>query len=143
MDNYAKGRRCPVCKYKTEKKVLNFLELKLPGVFEHQRPVVELDDRRRKFDFGSENKKLIIEIDGRQHWGQHRLFNKTLSLEEIQSVDRDKEIWAKENGYTLLRFLQEPIWKGSYDWEGCMLYHILKKYDTPQVLHCGEGWSEF
>ena len=64
------------------------------------------------FDFVIEERKIIIELDGKQHFEQ---------IGKWQSPEKTKEIkykmkCANENGFSIIRILQEDVFKNKYDW---------------------------
>jgi len=65
------------------------------------------------YDFVIEEKKIIIEIDGPQHFKQ--ISNWTSPEIQIEK-DKYKIKCANENGYSIIRLLQEDILKDNYDW---------------------------
>ena len=65
------------------------------------------------FDFVIEEKKIIIEIDGPQHFKQ--ISNWTSPEIQIEK-DKYKINCANENEYSVIRLLQEDILKDKFDW---------------------------
>jgi len=51
------------------------------------------------YDFLFRNKRLILELDGNYH-----------ETEKQQLQDLRKEVFAKKQGYTLIRFKNEEVW---------------------------------
>ncbi|AQM72982.1 restriction endonuclease [Noumeavirus] len=124
------GRWCSKCKRKTEAKLFSFLE-------EHFKdPIYQLKvswcknpetDKYLLFDFCVS--KTIIELDGAQHYRQ---ISNWKSPEEQQKSDRFKEEQAIQNGYSVLRILQEDVWNDKIDWKKLLLEHV-KDYEKPIV----------
>jgi very-short-patch-repair endonuclease len=85
-----------------------------------------MNKRHLPFDFCSMIYKIIIEIDGRQHFEQVRNWD---SLEFIQARDKYKEICAKENGFIVYRILQTDIWYDRNNWKE-LLHKFLIPYLT-------------
>jgi very-short-patch-repair endonuclease len=100
------GHGCPHCINKTEHKFLVMLLEKCPTI-QHQFKVKWC---KRKlclpFDFVIEDKKIIIELDGEQHYKQ--VANWT-APEIQQEVDAYKMKMANENGYSVIRVLQQSV----------------------------------
>nr|WNL49517.1 hypothetical protein MarFTMF_001 [Marseillevirus sp.] len=71
--------------------------------------------------------KTIIELDGRQHYEQ---VSNWQSPELIQKSDRYKEECAIQNGYSVLRILQDDVWSDKIDWKKLLLEHI-KDHEIP------------
>lgn len=65
------------------------------------------------FDFVIEERKIIIELDGKQHFEQ---IGNWLSPEETRKNDIFKMKCANENGFSIIRILQKDIYKNKYDW---------------------------
>nr|WNL49532.1 restriction endonuclease [Marseillevirus sp.] len=128
LNSISSGRWCPKCKNKTEAKLLKFLEENFEDPI-HQFKVSWCKnpetDKFLPFDFCVS--KTIIELDGRQHYKQVMNWK---SPEEQQKSDRYKEKQAIQNGYSVLRILQEDVWEDKIDWEKLLLEHI-KDYETP------------
>ncbi len=65
------------------------------------------------FDFVLEDIKIIIELDGGQHFKQVRDWK---SPEEQQKIDKYKMDCANNNGFSVIRILQEDVFSDSYNW---------------------------
>lgn len=65
------------------------------------------------FDFCIEEYKIIIELDGPQHFKQIMNWK---SPEEQQETDLYKEKCANDNGYCVIRILQNDVLNDNYDW---------------------------
>jgi very-short-patch-repair endonuclease len=65
------------------------------------------------FDFCIPEYKIIIELDGRQHFQQVRNWS---SPEEQFENDKFKEKCANNNGYSVIRLLQEDVFHDTYEW---------------------------
>lgn len=117
-----KGSWCPKCRYKTEKKVLKFLEEHFSSVFYQLRVNWCRSEKTGKFlPFDFCIGKTIIELDGPQHFRQ---VSNWQPPEITQASDRYKEEKAKENGYRVVRLVQEDIWKDSFDWKGFLMKEL-------------------
>ena len=64
------------------------------------------------FDFCIEELKIILELDGRQHFEQVMNWK---TPEEQYENDKYKEKCANENGYSIIRLLQEDVFNEKYD----------------------------
>nr|WNL50039.1 hypothetical protein MarFTMF_523 [Marseillevirus sp.] len=119
---------CPKCKNKTETKLLSFLEEHFEEPM-HQFKVSWCKNPEKNtflpFDFCVS--KTIIELDGRQHYEQ---VSNWQSPELIQKSDRYKEECAIQNGYSVLRILQDDVWSDKIDWKKLLLEHI-KDHEIP------------
>ena len=118
---------CPMCKNKTEKMFLKWFENEYDHVIKHQAKFEWCKDKRYlPFDFSIESLKLIIEIDGPQHYRQ---VSNWQSPEITQARDKYKTQKALENGYTVIRILQEDIFKNVVGWGNELVVTIaLKTY---------------
>ena len=65
------------------------------------------------FDYCIEESKIIIELDGPQHFRQVSNWS---SPEKQFKNDKYKEKCANENGYSIIRLLQEDVLYDRYDW---------------------------
>ena len=110
-----KGAWCRFCNNKTETLLKEFLESNCDVLvtdqskFEWCKKITYLP-----FDFCIEEYKLIIELDGMQHFKQISNWN---SPEETQQNDLYKMRCANANGYSVLRICQETVWYDNDDWQ--------------------------
>lgn len=117
------GNWCPVCKHKTEKKLLEFLETKYKSViFQPKFSWCKNPETGRilPFDFCVGN--VIVELDGDQHFKEVKYW-KTCPA-KIQERDRLKEKLAEENGYKVVRMIQNDVWRDKGDWKSLMVRKI-------------------
>lgn len=134
VENVTQGTWCNCVNNKTENKLYNWLKETKYNVEKQQnyKWCKNLETNRYlPFDFVIEQYKIIIELDGRQHMEQ--VFN-WKSPEEIQKKDAYKMNKALENGYSVIRLLQEDVWKDKNNWNIKLLENI-KKYDIPQCIY--------
>jgi very-short-patch-repair endonuclease len=75
------------------------------------------------YDFCIEEYKIIIELDGAQHFRQVRNWT---SPEKQFENDKYKEKCANENGYSIIRLLQEDVLNDKYDWKNELINNIEK-----------------
>ena len=89
------------------------------------------------FDFCIEKYKIIIELDGLQHFKYVKNWNN--NPEEARLKDIYKMNRALENGYSVIRMLQEDVYYNKYTWKVPLILAI-KKYPTPQIIYlCKNG----
>lgn len=129
---------CPLCKNKTESKFKHYIHGKYPQYKLKYQPRYEWCrggkiNRTLPFDFAIEELKIIIEIDGRQHFEQVKNWQ---TPEHNLERDLYKMKKAKENSYTIIRIIQEDIYLDNNNWQE-KLDANLKKYDIPQVICIG------
>jgi len=81
-------------------------------VFEREKTFSDLRRGKYRYDFYIPNcggKKVLIEVDGEQHFNQIKHFQKTRSdFKKTQEHDRRKNSYALAHGYTLIRI---PYWR--------------------------------
>jgi very-short-patch-repair endonuclease len=111
--NIKSGHWCPTCKFKTEKKLLEILQPIYSSIERQLRVQWCKNILCLPFDFAIQVKKVIIELDGRQHFKQVANWQ---SPQDQFERDLFKQSCANENGYSTIRILQEDVWKDKYDW---------------------------
>jgi very-short-patch-repair endonuclease len=114
-NNIINGRWCPNCVNKTEQKLYEQL-IKIYKTLGKQLRVEWCKNKNNKylpFDFVLEEHKIIIELDGLQHFEQ---ISHWLSPKERQCLDKYKMDVANKNGYSVIRILQEDVYEDKYDW---------------------------
>ena len=132
-DSHLRGRGCPTCYNKTEKKVYDDLINHYPGLtFQFKANWCKSPETGRyfPFDFCIEEKSVIIELDGGQHFEDVK--NWKSSFEDRHRVDLVKQVAANENGFRVIRLMQEDVWSDKYDWLTELLGNI--EYDTKQNI---------
>jgi len=107
------GTWCPWCVNKTEDKLNQILILKYPSLITQFKQDWCKRIRNLPFDFCIPEYKIIIELDGRQHFQQVSNWS---NPEEQQDNDKFKEKCANDNGYSVIRLLQEDVYNDTYDW---------------------------
>ena len=76
---------------------------------------------------------ILIENDGAQHYKDVPLFNKTMSLSDIQERDDYKTKCALDNDYSIIRLVQQNVFA---DWENGKtewLDHLLEAIESIRV----------
>lgn len=132
------GRWCPLCVNKTETILLN--ALREHGYFvEYQ---VKRDwcvnaqtGYKLPYDFMINQYKLIIELDGRQHFDQVLNWDPP---EKTQATDKFKMGRANENGYTIIRLLQEDVLRNNYNWWNTLENHLYI-HEVPARIYLSRG----
>ena len=122
--NALSGFWCPRCKNKSEAKVLKYLQAEYPDCktqLRYEWARFSKTNNIMPFDFGLEEEKILIELDGIQHfeqvsnWGSH---------EDIREKDVEKTKKAVEAGYSVIHIFQEEVWKDVYDWKETLRGHV-------------------
>lgn len=129
---------CPTCKNKTEKKlhkwlVENFSRVKYQSNFEWCKNTKT--DRYLPFDFLLDDMKIIIELDGDQHF---RTCGNWKSHHDTRKIDVYKMYQALNNGYTVIRILQMDVLLDKNDWE-LTLKNAIYLYDEPEIVIISDG----
>ena len=131
----------------TEIKTLNWLKERFPSLLEISKEwSPNWFEKKLRFDITIHNFKLIIEIDGPQHFSFNNriknVFNKKMTTEERIERDIHKMKKANENGYSVIRIIQEDIWFDKNNWEN-NLFAAIKSYDTPtNIFICSNNEYE-
>lgn len=105
-----RGEWCPLCKNKSEAKLFEYLKNLFPNT------IREFNEKwmgRLRYDFLIPELKLIIELDGEQHFEQ--IMN-WASPEHQLVNDVYKTKLANENGYTIIRLLQKEVFYNKIEW---------------------------
>ena len=145
LDNMTlKNRWCPKCVNKTESDIYGYLIGKYANIkqqVEYNWCVNPYTLRYLPYDFSLEDYKIIIEVDGRQH------FITTLNWTNLE-VTRNRDIYkmkiALENGYTIIRIPQEDIQHNLRKWKE-KLQLAIKKYEKPTIIYltCEHLYKDF
>jgi len=119
---------CPLCVNKTEGKLYEILKQSYPSITTQFKQEWCKKISYLPFDFCIPEYKIIIELDGPQHFRQ--VSNWSSPKEQLEN-DKYKEKYANDNGYSIIRILQEDVFYDTYDWstELCETIEELKKGD--------------
>ena len=104
---------CPYCINKTEQKLFEKLFLIYPELIQQYKVEWCKNITYLPFDFCIEEYKIIIELDGMQHFEQVSNWN---CPKENQERDKFKMKCANENNYSVIRILQEDVFYDTFDW---------------------------
>lgn len=132
------GRWCSLCVRKTEAKLFEWLKENYPGKVKREAKFDWCRNRKTgrhlPFDFCFEEEKILIELDGAQHFRQ--VYN-WAPPEATQIRDRYKERKANENGYTVIRLLQEDVLyeKACKEWRILLKKSINRPRNNPEVVY--------
>ena len=122
---------CSYCKNKTEQIFLTWFEKIYELEIKHQFKFTWL--KKHPFDFVIEEYKLIIEIDGIQHFEQ---VSNWKSPEENFKNDEHKIKNAFKNGYSIIRIFQEDIYNNKNEWD-IQIKKAIKLYEAPKQIFIG------
>ena len=128
---------CPHCVNKTEQMFKEWFETKYEYGLDSQKRFKWCKNPETKrilpFDFCIPDLKLIIEIDGDQHFRQ--VWNwKAPELQQERDVF--KMNLALDNGYTIIRIYQPDIYLNRNNWD-TETEEAIKKYDEPEIICIG------
>jgi very-short-patch-repair endonuclease len=127
-NSHLSGQGCPCCINKTEGKILEKLTQIYPTIIRQFKQEWCKKIKNLPFDFCIQEYKIIIELDGPQHFQQ---ISNWSSAEEQFENDKYKEKCANDNGYSVIRILQEDVFYDTYDWlkELCETIEEIKNGD--------------
>jgi len=130
LSHITDGSWCPNCRYKTEEKLTKILkeiypQIKTQAKFDWCKNIKNLP-----FDFCLEEQKIILECDGENHWIQ---VSKWKTPEHNKARDLYKMKCANENGYSIIRIVQEDVFKDKYNWLQELLENIDKIISEKRV----------
>ena len=114
---------CSFCVNKTELKLLNELKIFYPEIQTQFRVDWCKNKYSLPFDFVIHDLKIIIELDGIQHFKQ---ISNWKMPEEQQKIDLYKTKCANDNEYSVIRILQEDVWNNNFDYITEINYAIIK-----------------
>jgi very-short-patch-repair endonuclease len=115
ISHIADGSWCPNCRYKTEDNVYKILVQIHPTIKTQFKVEWCKELKYLPFDFVLEDRKIIIELDGEHHFIQ---VAKWKTPEHNRKRDLYKMKCANENGFSIIRLLQDDVYKNRYDWLG-------------------------
>jgi very-short-patch-repair endonuclease len=127
-----KKRWCNICTNKTEKKLYEYLSPLYPSIIKEFKRDWCKRINHLPFDFCIEEHHIIIELDGRQHFIQVSNWD---SPEQQQDNDKYKMQKANENGYSVIRIIQEDVLFDSYDWKTELQHNIQQIITTKTNLN--------
>lgn len=128
---------CPLCKNKTEKKLLHHFKITHETIQHQYKPnwcKNPETNRHLPYDFVIKKLKLIIELDGEQHFSQVSNWG---SPKKTQKRDLYKMKCANENGYTVIRLLQEDVFNDKGNWDEELDNALTATYNEPTRIFIG------
>jgi len=115
INTVSKGHWCPVCKNKTEKILLKWLNDRYDNIiFQPKYAWCKSLKCSKLLAFDYEYKNIIIELDGDQHFRQ---VGNWKSFESNIERDKYKMKCALENGKHIIRISQDIVFKNKNNWE--------------------------
>jgi very-short-patch-repair endonuclease len=129
----SRGTFCPNCYNKTEKLLLEHLNDACDEEITREATLSGCGDKRPfRYDCMIKKWKLILELDGEQHF-ENVSFFKTMDLEENQKRDQYKTAFAVNRGYTVLRMLRMDVWENRNNWKDRLKVH-LRAHKKPRAI---------
>jgi very-short-patch-repair endonuclease len=104
---------CPNCINKTEYKFYEKIKEIYPTIKRQYKVEWCKNKLCLPFDFAIEELKIIIELDGEQHFTQ--VSNWTSPETQIEK-DKFKTECSNQNGFSVIRLLQDDVSKDKFDW---------------------------
>ena len=135
LNNINRNRWCPICKNKTEKILFEFLIVNYQSTIHQYKPdwcKNKETNRHLPFDIFIPLLKIIVEIDGYQHFGFVSLFKNNVN--ENQNRDVYKSLLALKNGISVIRIVQQDVWENKIDWKKLLIDEIEKIKLSPKPL---------
>ena len=127
------------CKHKTEVKLYDILLPIYPTIITQFKQEWCKNVRHLPFDFCIPEYKIIIDLDGMQHFQQVSNWS---SPEEQFENDKYKEKCANDNNYSVIRIIQDDVLNDAYDWckELCDAIEEIKNGDEiVNIYLCKNG----
>jgi very-short-patch-repair endonuclease len=130
LSDITKGVWCSFCVNKTELILFDKLKEKYNTLKRQYKVDWCKNKKHLPFDFVIEERKIIIELDGKQHFEQ---IGKWKSPEETRKNDLYKMKCANDNGFSIIRILQKDVYKNKYDWLNELIL-IIEKLTTENIF---------
>lgn len=133
------GTWCPKCKHKTELKLYNWLKILYPTI--QSQKIFDwskTDKSYRKYDFYIEELKLLIELDGRQHFVQ---VSNWTTPEQNQINDKIKNQLALNNNLNIIRICQQDVFYNKNNWDKILLNIIKNLSNDPKIYKIGKIYN--
>lgn len=134
----ATGTWCNCLKNKTESKLLDFLSSNYNCDILKQKQFQWCKyTKMLPFDFCINKYRILIELDGRQHFEQVSNWGRP---DEIHKRDIYKMRCANEKGYSVIRICQRDVWKDKNNWE-TKLKNAIKIYIHSTNIYIGDIYT--
>lgn len=124
------SRWCSVCKHKTEKILFKWLCEKFGEKNIKFQYILKNEDKSYRYDYYIKNLKILIELDGEQHFKQ--IMN-WMSPEYNLNNDMDKIKISINNNLSIIHILQKDVYYNKNDWENKLL-NCIKLYEKSSVV---------
>jgi very-short-patch-repair endonuclease len=119
-------RWCRQPYHQTEQRLFNFfIEIDQPFYCQYACPWSE---KNYRYDFVFLEKKIIIELDGPQHFRQ---IGSWTAPEKIRQGDYEKMVLANHHGFTIVRLVQDEVYKDTFLWKPHLHLILSTSYEKP------------
>jgi len=135
FSDFQQGRRCNLCKNKTEAKLFNWLQTNFDYKIETQQKFNW--SQNKIYDFKMEELKLLLELDGPQHMMQ---VSNWQSPEFNKLNDELKNNLAIENGYRMIRICQRIVFDDKEDWQ-IQLKKAIEEENSSNLIKIGTVYT--
>ena len=127
----SRGVWCGKCKHKTERKLHDYLKERHDVVYQPKLGAISPTGRDLPYDFKIDD--MVDELDGDHHFRQVANWR---SWEITHKYDRVKAAHALKLGYSMIRLLQEDVWREKCDWRDYLerAHDLASKSDTPLFI---------
>ena len=115
FSSFQQGQGCRYCLNKTEKIVLGFLQEHYKNVISEARFEWCKGKKPFPFDFLLDDEKIIVEVDGIQHFEYVSRFKNDVKSNQERDIYKMK--CAIENGYRIVRVFQKDVFHDTIDWK--------------------------
>jgi very-short-patch-repair endonuclease len=137
--NVKSGYWCPFCVNKTETKFYKIMKVLFPSIIYQFKVDWCKNKTYLPFDFCIPEYKIIIELDGHQHFTQIMEWK---TPEEQLITDKYKEKCANDNNYSVIRIIQNDVFNDTYNWlkELCeIIKELTNSDDIANIYLCKNG----
>lgn len=125
------GMLCACTGRKSQLKAFQWLcnAFPTPGPWlQEMRDCMGTNGKALPFDIACRARRVLVEVDGDQHFEADGHYVKTASaLEQRAQVDLYKERWAVQHGWTVIRLYWADVYDDRYDWQG----YLRRAIETP------------
>lgn len=136
----SKGNWCRYCVCKTERKLFDFLSPAFEDCIHQFRADFcknQETGRCLPFDFCIPSLKIVIELDGMQHFQDIDHWHSFVEHNRNRDIYKMQE--ANNHGYSVIRIVQEDVWTDSYDWKTDICHAIELCKFSKQNIYCSSN----
>lgn len=132
-----RNRGCGICVNKTEQKLYGFLNSKFTDVLKEYKidGFVTENNYQYRADFYLPSVKMIIELDGDQHFRNSGYMQKQESTMTSDIIKMKRYV---SDGLSVIRLYQPHVLYDKYDWKS-LLCELIRQYETPEVYFLHDG----